>query len=105
MENLFKKGFLLGIGVAASGKEKLENTLEKYVSAGQLTKNEARSLLEATSEKGKNEINSWNNEIKKKTTEQLKQLGFVTQEDFKEIQAQLVLLQEELELLKQSQNK
>ncbi|PLR96792.1 phasin family protein [Bacillus sp. T33-2] len=98
MNELIKKGFMLGVGAAVYGKERLEETLTKLVEKGQMSSVEANSLLDDFFKKGEQKSESWNQEFRTMATNQLKELGFVTREELDAVQAQLTFLKEELQL-------
>lgn len=96
INDLFSKGILLGLGAAVAGKEKLEESIMKMVDQGMMSKNEADSLFSDFVKKGAQKSENWNKEIRDSITEQLKELGFVTKSDLETLQAQIVILQQEL---------
>ncbi|CEG28343.1 phasin family protein [Bacillus sp. B-jedd] len=96
INDLFSKGILLGLGAAVAGKEKLEETVMKMVDQGMMSKNEADSLFSDFVKKGAQKSENWNKEIRDSITEQLKELGFATKSDLEALQAQIVILQQEL---------
>ncbi|RDU36858.1 hypothetical protein DRW41_09135 [Neobacillus piezotolerans] len=96
MSDLFSRGILLGLGAAIAGKEKLEETIMKMAEQGTMSKNEAESLFNDLVRKGAQKSESWNQDIRNSIKTQLKELGFVTKDEFDTLQAQIVLLQKEL---------
>lgn len=96
MSDLFSRGILLGLGAAIAGKEKLEETIMKMAEQGTMSKNEAESLFNDLVRKGAQKSESWNQDIRNSITSQLKELGFVTKDEFDTLQAQIVLLQREI---------
>ncbi|WP_316571620.1 phasin-related domain-containing protein [Neobacillus sp. YIM B06451] len=100
MSDLFSRGILLGLGAAIAGKEKLEETIMKMAEQGTMSKNEAESLFNDLVRKGAQKSESWNQDIRNSITSQLKELGFVTKDEFDTLQAQIVLLQKELASLR-----
>ncbi|OCA87545.1 hypothetical protein A8F94_06690 [Bacillus sp. FJAT-27225] len=104
MNDLFSRGILLGLGAAVAGKEKLEDTIMKMVNQGMMSKNEADNLFNDLVKKGAEKSESWNSEIRTSITDQLKELGFVTKDQVDTLQAQIVLLQQELAALRNKTN-
>jgi polyhydroxyalkanoate synthesis regulator phasin len=104
MNDLFSRGILLGLGAAVAGKEKLEETIMKMVNQGMMSKNEADSLFSDLVKKGAEKSESWNNDIRTSVTDQLKELGFVTKDQVDTLQAQIVLLQQEIAVLRNKTN-
>lgn len=102
MNNFLKSGFLLGLGAAVAGKEKMDETIMKLVEKGSMTQAEADTIFDDFFKKGESKSGEWNEEFRKMARNQLTELGFVTREELDTIQAQLVLLQEEISQLRKS---
>ncbi|RHW42570.1 hypothetical protein D1B31_02960 [Neobacillus notoginsengisoli] len=96
INDLFSKGILLGLGAAVAGKEKLEETIMKMADQGMMSKKEADSLFSDLVKKGAQKSENWNKDIRDSITAQLRELGFVTRSELETLQAQIVLLQQEL---------
>jgi polyhydroxyalkanoate synthesis regulator phasin len=96
MNSFLKSGFLLGIGAAAAGKEKLDETIMKLVEKGSMTQTEADTFFGDFIRKGESKSDEWNQEFKEMARTQLRELGFVTKDELDTVQAQLVLLQQEI---------
>jgi len=102
MNNFLKSGFLLGLGAAVAGKEKVDETIIKLVEKGNMTQAEADTIFDDFFKKGESKSGEWNEEFRKMARTQLTELGFVTREELDTVQAQLVLLQEEISQLRNS---
>ncbi|WLR56865.1 hypothetical protein LC048_08355 [Mesobacillus subterraneus] len=102
MNNFLKSGFLLGLGAAVAGKEKVDETITKLVEKGNMTQAEADTIFDDFLKKGESKSGEWNKEFKEMARSQLTELGFVTREELDTIQAQLVLMREELSQLRSS---
>jgi len=100
MNNFLKSGFLLGLGAAVAGKEKVDETIMKLVEKGNMTQAEADTIFDDFFKKGESKSGEWNEEFRKMARTQLTELGFVTREELDTVQAQLVLLQEEISQLR-----
>ncbi|WP_174731516.1 phasin-related domain-containing protein [Mesobacillus harenae] len=100
MNNLLKKGFLLGLGAAVVGKERVEETVKSLVQKGQMAPNEAEAILDEFFKKGEEKSDRWNEELRNMTKQELKELGFVTQEELSVVHDQLTFLREEIEMIK-----
>lgn len=100
MNGFLKNGFLLGIGAAVAGKEKLDETFTKLVEKGSMTQTEADTIFDDFFKKGESKSEEWNQEFKEMAKSQLSELGFVTKEELDIVQAQLVLLQQEITQLR-----
>jgi polyhydroxyalkanoate synthesis regulator phasin len=102
MNNFLKSGFLLGLGAAVAGKEKVDETIMKLVEKGNMTQAEADTIFDDFFKKGESKSGEWNEEFREMARTQLTELGFVTREELDTVQAQLVLLQEEISQLRNS---
>ncbi|MEH7885410.1 hypothetical protein V7654_13950 [Bacillus sp. JJ1609] len=104
MNGFLKSGFLLGLGAAVAGKEKLDETFMKLIEKGSMTQTEADTIFDDFFKKGETKSEEWNQEFREMTKSQLSELGFVTREELDTIQAQLVLLQQELTQLRNNKS-
>ncbi|MDP4162803.1 MAG: hypothetical protein Q8906_09685 [Bacillota bacterium] len=100
MNDFLKKGFMLGLGAAISSKEKFEEAITNLVQKGMMSRSEADSLFDEFMKKGEAKTESWNQEFQSSIKKQFKEMGFVTQEDVDILKAQLVFLQEEINVLR-----
>ncbi|RSD26120.1 phasin family protein [Mesobacillus subterraneus] len=102
MNDFLKSGFLLGLGAAVTGKEKLEETIMKLIEKGNMSQAEADTLFDDFFRKGEEKSGEWNEDFMKMVKNQLKEYGFVTREELETVQAQLTLLKEEIANLRNS---
>ena len=102
MNNFVKSGFLLGLGAAVAGKEKVDETIMKLVEKGNMTQAEADTIFDDFFKKGESKSGEWNDEFRKMARNQLTELGFVTREELDTVQAQLIILREEISQLRKS---
>jgi polyhydroxyalkanoate synthesis regulator phasin len=102
MNNFLKSGFLLGLGAAVAGKEKVDETIMKLVEKGNMTQAEADTIFDDFFKKGESKSGEWNEEFRRMARTQLTELGFVTREELDTVQAQLVLLQDEISQFRNS---
>lgn len=100
MKDLFKNGFLLGLGAALYGKEKLDDLVKNMMEKGMVSQSEANSILSDFMKRGEEKSGNWNQQYREMIQSQLKDLGFVTEEEIANIQSQLVLLQQDIAALK-----
>ncbi|MBY7144779.1 hypothetical protein KFZ56_17300 [Virgibacillus sp. NKC19-3] len=97
MADTLKKGFLLGLGAAVSGKEKLESKLSELVEKNELTTEQARTVMNNFIEKGEMKKDEWSAKQYEQTQEMAKDLGLATKEDINEIRARITELEAKLE--------
>jgi polyhydroxyalkanoate synthesis regulator phasin len=102
MNSFLRSGFLLGIGAAVAGKEKLDETLMKLVEKGKMTQTEADTIFDDYFKKGETKSEEWNEEFRAMAKAQLSDLGFVTRDEFDIVKAQLMLVQEEIAQIRNS---
>ncbi len=102
MNNFLKSGFLLGLGAAVAGKEKLDESIMKLVEKGNMTQAEADTIFDEFFKKGENKSEEWNDEFKKMARSQVSEWGFVTKEELDVVQAQLESLKEEVSMLRKN---
>jgi len=103
MNDFLKNGFLLGIGAAIMGKEKLEDNITKLVQKGMMSQTEADSIFNEFLKKGQEKSDSWNQDFRNNIRNQLMDLGFVTREELDLVRNELNALREEN--LKNNDNK
>lgn len=96
MSDYLKKGFLLGLGAAVSGKEKLDQKLKDLVEKNELSKDEAKAVMQNFLDKGEMKKGEWDAKQFEKTQEMAKDMGIATIEDINELRARLAQLEEKL---------
>lgn len=74
-----------GLGMGVVIKEKVENEIQKLTDEGKLKKEDATSLVESLSTKGKEEENRLKELLKSSIKEVIDELGLVTKEDIKNL--------------------
>lgn len=82
MSDLLRKGFLIGIGAALNGKEKVEKVYNEMVEKGQMSPSEAKEAIREFREKGEAQNEKWNAQTEAYFREQIRDLGFVTKEEY-----------------------
>ncbi|MBM7551833.1 phasin family protein [Thalassobacillus pellis] len=93
MSDLLKKGFYVGLGAALSGKEKAEKMLDELVKRGDVSPSQAREMFKEFAEKGQEKDAEWNEQGKAKMKERVKDLGFVTKDEYEILEARVVRLE------------
>ncbi|HLQ72547.1 MAG TPA: hypothetical protein VK142_12140 [Bacillota bacterium] len=97
MSDFLRKGFLLGLGAAVSGKEKLESKLADLVERNELTKEQAKTVLDNFIEKGAMKKDEWKESQQQKTQDIANDLGVATGEDVDALKARIAELESKLE--------
>ncbi|MBU9711149.1 phasin family protein [Evansella tamaricis] len=105
MNDLLKKGFLLGLGAAVMSKEKVENYFQELVAKGKLTPKEADDLYESLLRKGEETGDKWNRRSKERIHNILTDLDMVTKEEWLELKSRLDMLEERLDAFMEEDKK
>ncbi|MFC4558133.1 phasin family protein [Virgibacillus kekensis] len=96
MSDILKKGFLLGLGAAVSGKEKLDVKLKELVEKNELTQEQARTVMRNFVDKGEVKTDEWTAKQYEQTQTMARDLGLATKEDINELRARITELEERL---------
>ena len=96
MSDYLKKGFLLGLGAAVSGKEKFEQKLKELVEKNELTSSQAKTVMQNFVENGEMKKDEWDTKQFEKTQAMAGDLGIATKEDINELRARITQLEEKL---------
>ncbi|QKY70526.1 phasin family protein [Lentibacillus sp. CBA3610] len=104
MSDFLKKGFLLGLGAAVTGKEKLDKKLQEMVEKNELTQDQARTVMRNFMDKGEMKTDEWNTKQFEQTQKMAKDLGLATKEDINELRARISELETQLDERKQQES-
>jgi len=102
MSDYLKKGLLLGIGAAISGKERLDQLLKDLVDRNEITQDQAKNVMQNFIEKGEVKTEEWNTKQKEQMQNTAKNNGVATQADIDEIKSRLNIIEAELKLNEQN---
>ncbi|WP_077623511.1 phasin family protein [Sediminibacillus massiliensis] len=94
MSDMLKKGFLLGLGAAISGKEKMEKMLNDLVENDQLTPQQAREMFREFISKGETKASQWSRQQNEQWDKIIDDVGLVSKKEFKELEARIRRLEE-----------
>ncbi len=97
MSDILRKGFLLGLGAAVSGKEKLDRKLQELVDKNELSQEQARTVMRNFVEKGEMKTDEWSTKQFEQTQDMAKDLGIATKEEINELRARISVLEEKLD--------
>ncbi|WP_430790091.1 phasin family protein [Virgibacillus flavescens] len=98
MSDFLKKGFLLGLGAAVSSKERLDKKLKELVDKNELTRDQARTVMQDFMDKGESTKDEWSAKQYEQTQSMAKDLGLATKEDVNELRARITELESKLNL-------
>ncbi|KGX93832.1 hypothetical protein N781_01135 [Pontibacillus halophilus JSM 076056 = DSM 19796] len=94
MSDLLKRGFLIGLGAAVNGKERVEKMMDDMIAKGQVTPHQAKEMFEAWKAKGENAKGEWDQKQREQMRTWLSQLGFVHKEEVAELEKRIRHLEE-----------
>ncbi|HLR08461.1 MAG TPA: hypothetical protein VK136_04250 [Bacillota bacterium] len=89
MNDILRKGFLLGIGAAVSGKERLEKMLNDLVEKNELTQEQAKTVMKSYIEKGETKTEEWTSKQETKIRSLAEDMGLATKKDIDELHAKI----------------
>ncbi|WP_405097617.1 phasin family protein [Oceanobacillus sp. FSL H7-0719] len=93
MSDYLKKGFLLGLGAAISGKEKLEKKLTDLVDKNEISQEQAKQVMNNFIEKGEMKKDEWSEKQQEQAQKRAADLGLATKEDIAELEARIAALE------------
>lgn len=96
MSDFLKKGFLLGLGAAVSGKEKLSQKLQELVDKNELSASQAKTVMQDFVDKGEMKKDEWSGKQYDQTQRMAKDLGLATKDDINELRARISELETKL---------
>jgi len=96
MSDYLRKGFLLGLGAAVSGKEKFEQKVKELVEKNELTQEQARTVLDNFMEKGSTKKDEWDERSREKKKDLARETGLATTDDIDELRARIIVLEDKL---------
>lgn len=99
MSDYLKKGFLLGLGAAISGKEKLEKKLNELVDKNELSQEQAKQVMNNFIEKGEMKQEEWSEKQKEQAQKRAADFGLATKEDIAALEARATALEDRLAAL------
>lgn len=105
MNDLIKKGFLIGLGATIASKEKAEKLFEDLSKSGGAAAEEAKALLTALNDKGKENTGKWRDGFEQEIIDVIKDLGFVTLDEFNGLKEKLTALENQITELKSTATK
>lgn len=96
MSEYLRKGFLLGLGAAVSGKEKFEQKVKELVEKNELTQEQAKTVLDNFIEKGSSKKDEWDEKSREKKKVLARESGLATTDEIDELRARINVLEEKL---------
>ncbi|MDY0394283.1 phasin family protein [Virgibacillus halophilus] len=96
MADFIRNGFLLGLGAALAGKEKLQQKLNELVEKNELSKDQARQLMDSFIEKGQNQTDVWDEERREQMKKLGEELSLATKDDIAALKERISVLERKL---------
>ncbi|SHH57955.1 phasin family protein [Virgibacillus chiguensis] len=97
MNDLLKKGFLLGLGAAVTSKEKFESRMKQLVEKNELTQEQAKTLLKQFVDKGEAKKGEWQARQNEQTQKLANDIGIATKEEVEELRNRVAVLENKIE--------
>ena len=97
MNDVLKKGFLLGLGAAVTSKEKFESKVKQLVDKNELTQEQAKAVLQQFIEKDEAKKGEWQAQQYEQMKKFAQEIGLATKEDINELRARITELESKLE--------
>ncbi len=86
MNPYLRKGLLLGLGIAAASKEKVEKYVNDLTVKGEIAPQEAKELLNSLLSKGESVEQRYTEDFRSDVKENIQELGFVTIEQYRDLE-------------------
>lgn len=100
MKNIFKDLLATGLGAMVLTKEKAEEMVDGLIEQGKISQKEGREILDDFMEKSEEKSAEIFGQFTGQIKEKLKKAGFITRDDYEQLQDQINELQEEVHKLK-----
>lgn len=95
MNDLVRKVFLTGIGLAALTKEKIEGVVKEAVDKGKLTEKDGKEFVDELLKKSEDAREKIEKDIEKAVQDSLKKMNIVTRDEFTKLEKQVKQLRKE----------
>ncbi len=94
--DLVKKTLLIGLGIAAVGKDKIESLANMLVEKGNLSETEGQKLVDEITKKAEDAKNDLNEKVENMVSKALKKMNVVTKDDLASLSKQIKELEKTL---------
>ena len=96
MSDYLRKGFLIGLGAAISGKEKVEEKLKELVKKNEITQEQAKNMMQSFIEKGDKKTDEWSAKQKDQIKKSAEEFGIATKEDVEQLRIRIQELEDKI---------
>ncbi|MFW6237770.1 MAG: phasin family protein [Halanaerobiales bacterium] len=100
MRNIFKDLLATGLGAMVLTKEKAEEMVDSLIEQGKISQKEGREILDEFMEKSEEKSSELYGQVTDQIRKKLRKAGFVTRDDYDQLQDQINELKEEVHELK-----
>ncbi len=102
MMEYIRKAMLIGIGLAATTREKIEESIAELVKKGELSEKEGKELVNDLLERSKKMKEEMDKKVEKIVADTLNRLNIPTKKELAELKAKIDELERELAKAKES---
>lgn len=93
MKNPIKQGMMLGLGLAAAGKDRAQEMMDELVKRGELTKQEAKDFMQEVRTKGQEKQTQIDDKAHQRMTSLLHDLNIATKDDVLRLEERILALE------------
>ncbi len=97
MMDYMKKAMLIGIGLAATTREKIEESITELVKKGELSEKEGKEMVNDLLERSKKMKEEMDKKVEKIVADTLSRLNIPSKKDVAELKGRIEALEKELE--------
>ncbi|HRR41036.1 MAG TPA: phasin family protein [Syntrophales bacterium] len=97
MKDYIRKAMLIGIGLAATTREKVEESIAELVKKGELSEKEGKELVNELLEKSKKIKEEWDKRVERAVTDALSRLSIPNKKELDELKMRVEALERTLE--------
>ncbi len=99
MKDFVRRSLNLGIGLAITSKEQIENTVEELVKKGEVAPGESKKMVEEMVSKGKEERSKLQKIIREQVRQVLNEFNIASEEEVQSLKDQISELEEKVKEL------
>lgn len=96
MKDLFTNLMLAGFGAMVMTKEKADDIVGELIAKGEVSRDEAMTVVESLMEKGKKEKNNILNQIRGEVRKVIEDMGVPAREEYDELKKRIQVLEEKI---------
>jgi len=100
MLDILRKSLHFGIGAISMTREKAEQLVQEAVKKGEINSDEAKGLADQLVKKGEEERHHLTTTVKQEVKQMREEIGFVSQEKFKQLEERVLKMEQQLETMK-----